>query len=145
MAPQHDNELTPRGRLLIASPYAQGSPYHRAMVLLLEHDEHGAAGIVLDGSFRAAIDGMRAQMVAPPAETRLPANVTAVSVRLAVWPAGQLDDELRHGVWLSAAVDPGRLFASKVPDWTACVREVGRSVYRDALGIRDFPADPRVN
>lgn len=139
------SELSSRGRLLIASPYAEGSPYHRSLVLLLEHNEQGAAGILLDGGFRTAVDGLRDQLPRQTEGNQLAASLAAIPVRVAVWTAGQLDQEMSQGLWFSAVVDPGRLLSSELPDWTACVREVGRSVYRDALGIRSFPPNPSVN
>ena len=36
------------GRLLVASPVLQEPPFHRAVVLLLDHDDDGTLGLVLN-------------------------------------------------------------------------------------------------
>jgi len=148
-----------KGHLLVASPYADGTPYRRAAVLLLEHSEQGAAGILVDGTFRASVDRLRAAgprraglqsrgAASPGTEspgTESPgstASLAGVPVRVATWEPGQLDSELQRGLWLHTQADPGLVFSDHMPPWTELVRHVGRTVYRDALGIKGFPADP---
>ena len=135
------------GRLLIASPHADASPYRRSVVLLLEHSEEGAAGVILDGSFRASLQRLRDHLPRHLAGTnRHAAALATVPVRVALWEPGQLELEIASGVWFNAAVDPRQLFSGALPsDWKRLVREVGRSVYRDALGIESFPPAASLN
>jgi putative AlgH/UPF0301 family transcriptional regulator len=62
-----------------------------------------------------------------------------------MWQPGQLDQEVRSGLWFTAPANPQQMLNNGVPPWGELVREVGRSVYRDALGINDFAADIRLN
>jgi putative transcriptional regulator len=41
-------DLSLRGRLLVASPSLEDPNFHRSVVLLLEHDENGALGVILN-------------------------------------------------------------------------------------------------
>lgn len=135
-----------RGRMLIAAPLADKSPYRRSAVLLLEHNAEGASGVVLDGSFAASLDQLRQQLPRITGMQQLPtAGLAAVPVKVAVWQPGQLDQELQSGVWFNAPANPQRLLNEGVPPWHELVREVGRSVYRDALGIEEFPHNPWLN
>lgn len=135
-----------RGYLLVASPHADGSPYRRAAVLMLEHNEQGAVGVVLDGSFRASVDQLRAQLPRISGLTdRATAAVAQIPVRAVIWEPGQLESELEHGLWLSTVADPALVFGESVPEWSELVRHVGRSVYREALGIEGFPGDVSLN
>lgn len=135
-----------RGRMLIATPAADNSPYRRAAVLLLEHNAQGAAGVVLDGSFAASLEQLREQLPRVAGMRQLPtAGLAAVPVKVAIWQPGQLDQELQAGLWFNAPASPQRLLNEGVPLWRDLVREVGRSVYRDALGIEQFPVNPWLN
>ncbi|MBP85348.1 MAG: hypothetical protein CMJ64_01310 [Planctomycetaceae bacterium] len=135
-----------KGHLLVASPYADGTPYRRAAVLLLEHSEQGAAGVLIDGTFRASLDQFQAEL---PRMSNLQntgaAALAGVPVRVASWKPGQLDIELQQGLWLHTKADSALVCNEPVPEWSELVRHIGRNVYRDALGIQSFPKDPSVN
>lgn len=148
MATQQDQaaKRSLRGRLLIASPSASSSPYRHSVVLLLEHDAQGAVGLVLDGSFAESLGQLREQLPRIMGTQRLAAaGLAAVPVKVAMWQPGQLEQELLSGLWLNAPADPQRMFGEGVPPWHELVREVGRSVYRDALGITGFPENVWLN
>jgi putative AlgH/UPF0301 family transcriptional regulator len=135
-----------KGHLLVASPYADGTPYRRAAVLLLEHSEQGAAGVVVDGTFRASMDRLRAEaMQAIDVAVPRIAALAGVPVRVATWRPGQLDAELQNGLWLHTQASAALVFSERVPEWRELVRHVGRTVYRDALGIAEFPVNPSLN
>ncbi len=135
-----------RGRMLIASPAANNSPYRQAVVLLLEHNDQGAAGVVLDGSFAESLQQLREQLPRIIGMQRLSsAGLAAVPVKVAMWQSGQLDQELQSGLWFNAPANPQQLLFEGVPPWHELVREVGRSVYRDGLGISEFPANVWLN
>jgi len=132
--------------MLIASPSANNSPYRRAVVLLLEHNAEGAAGVVLDGSFAESLQQLREQLPRITGMRQLSAaGLAAVPVKVAMWQPGQLDQELQSGLWFSAPANPQQMLTEGVPPWHELVREVGRSVYRDALGISEFPANVWLN
>ena len=148
MATRHDHAARQslRGRMLIASPSANNSPYRRSVVLLLEHDAQGAAGVVLDGSFAESLQQLRAQLPRITGMQQLStAGLAAVPVKVAMWQPGQLDQELQSGVWFNAPANPQQMLSEGVPPWHELVREVGRAVYRDTLGISEFPAKVWLN
>ncbi|MBC8357256.1 MAG: YqgE/AlgH family protein [Planctomycetes bacterium] len=135
-----------RGRLLIASPAADNSPYRRSAVLLLEHNSQGASGVVLDGAFTDSMQQLRKHVPRITDMKQAPvAELATLPVKVAKWRPGQLDLELRSGLWFNASTTPQRLFREGVPPWHELVREVGRSVYRDALGINEFATNPWLN
>jgi putative AlgH/UPF0301 family transcriptional regulator len=148
MATKHDQtELQSlRGQMLIASPAANNSPYRRSVVLQLQHDAEGAVGVVLDGSFTASLEQLREQLPRITGMQQLSAaGLAAVPVKVALWQPGQLDQELQSGIWFHAQPNPIQMLSEGVPPWHELVREVGRSVYRDALGITGFPANVWLN
>lgn len=132
-----------KGHLLVASPYADGSPYRRSAVLLLEHSEQGAIGVIVDDKFRASVGRFREQLPSVNALNR-GQSAAALPVNLVKWESGQLEHELKQGLWLNRIADPSPLFTSQVPDWRELVRDVGRSIYRD-IGINEFPTHPALN
>lgn len=142
----HTSKQSLRGRMLIASPAANNSPYRRAVVLLLEHNEQGAAGVVLDGSFAESLEQLRDQLprISNMQQLRT-AGLAAVPVKVAMWQPGQLDRELESGLWFNAPANPQGMLNEGLPPWHELVREVGRSVYREALGITEFPANVWLN
>ena len=148
MTTKYDQTATQslRGRMLIASPAAGNSPYRGAVVLLLEHNAEGAAGVVLDGSFAESLNQLREQLPRIAGLQPLAvAGLAAVPVKVALWQPGQLDQELQIGLWLNAPANPQQMLNEGIPPWHELVREVGRSVYREALGISQFPANVWLN
>ena len=135
-----------RGRMLIASPAADSTPYRRSSVLLLEHNLDGASGVVLDGTFAESLEEIRNQLPRITSMQHLQsAGLAAVPVKVAMWQAGQLDLELQSGLWLNAPANPQSILQEGVPPWHEMVREVGRAVYREAMGIKAFPANVSLN
>lgn len=61
------------------------------------------------------------------------------------WTAGQLEQELESGYWLTLPADTDLLTSDHQQMWVNAIRETGRSVYRDVLGIRGFPQDVSMN
>jgi putative AlgH/UPF0301 family transcriptional regulator len=132
-----------RGQLLVASPHADASPYRRAVVLLMEHNEEGTAGIVLDDQFRRSLVELRGNL--PQMTSDRVGKLGSIPVRLANWEPGQLEVEVNNGLWLSLPSDMEQILNDGLPKWSDLVRAVGRSVYREALGIEHFPSNPHFN
>ncbi len=63
----------------------------------------------------------------------------------AAWGEGQLEQELSTGCWLKATVDAEFLSLDCQQMWIAALRESGRTIYREVLGIRGFPTDVSAN
>lgn len=63
----------------------------------------------------------------------------------ATWDGGQLEQEIDQGLWKTLPVSPKLLFGEHEQLWAQAIRAVGRSFYRDTLGITGFPADATLN
>ena len=137
-------EQSLKGRLLVASPHAEDSPYRRAVMLVLEHSEQGAVGVVLDGSFRTSLAQLRAQIPKLNTCDRGSTAQAAMPVRIAKWKPGQVEQELGQGLWLNVVADHTLLSSDTIPEWSDLVREIGRAFYRE-LGIGGFPRHPSLN
>lgn len=135
-----------RGRMLVASPSADASPYRRSVVLVLEHNAEGAAAAVLDADFAASLEKLREQlpMLAGRQQSQLPAQA-GLPVKIATWQPGQLDHEVRGGLWFNLPANAQQILNEGLPPWHKLVQEVGRSIYREALGIRNFPEHVSAN
>ncbi|MEM7315473.1 MAG: YqgE/AlgH family protein [Planctomycetota bacterium] len=61
------------------------------------------------------------------------------------WSAGQLEQEIANGAWLSTPAAPEFVFGDHEDMWTDAIRETGRTFYREVLNIHEFPADSSLN
>jgi putative transcriptional regulator len=61
------------------------------------------------------------------------------------WGAGQLENEIEEGAWLSSPATPDSLFRESDDLWSLVSRHIGRTVLESMLNIKDMPEDPRVN
>jgi putative AlgH/UPF0301 family transcriptional regulator len=61
------------------------------------------------------------------------------------WSAGQLEQELAKGSWLSTPAAPDFVFSEHDDMWVAAIQETGRAFYRDVLGIHEYPEDSSMN
>jgi len=61
------------------------------------------------------------------------------------WAPGELEQEIRSGVWMPTSTTFATVLASRDNLWATLVRGIGRSVLRDSLGIIRFPKDVRLN
>lgn len=68
-----------------------------------------------------------------------------VFVGHAGWSSEQLDAEVASGLWMTTAATPDHVFGEHEDLWATTVRQIGRSVLHESLGITGFPADPSVN
>lgn len=131
---------------LVASPYAEGTPHARSVVFLLGFSSEGAVGVRLDRELLDAVKQLQAGLAGSSRQgaTRLPQPV-AFPVRICVWGPGTLELELRKGIWLPSPAGFEEVFGEHGDLWVDLVRQIGRSVLRDALRIPHMPPDPSVN
>jgi putative transcriptional regulator len=61
------------------------------------------------------------------------------------WGAGQLENELEEGAWLSLPATTEYLFQESADLWHIVSRQIGRSMLESMLNIKNIPTDPRVN
>ncbi len=68
-------EETLKGQLLIAVPRLGDSNFTRTVVLMLEHDEEGALGVVLNRPSNTSIADLWEQVCEEPCDCQLPVNL----------------------------------------------------------------------
>ena len=61
------------------------------------------------------------------------------------WGAGQLEDELKQGAWLTTPATSEYVFCEEPDLWKRVTILVGTSVLVDVLGIKHLPEEPGLN
>ena len=64
-----------KGHLLIASPSLEGSFFARTVILMLDHDEEGAAGVVLNRPTEATVSDVAESIFSAPFDWDKPLNL----------------------------------------------------------------------
>jgi putative transcriptional regulator len=106
------------GRLLVATPGIESGPFHRSVVLLLDHDVDGAVGVVLNHPLEAEVRDV------------LPAWAGVVNAPDCLFQGGPVATDAA----LAVGVRDGSTAAGvPVPGWRALTRR---------LGIVDLDGDP---
>ena len=179
-----------QGQFLVASPYLSDPNFFRTVVLMIEHNEDGAFGLVLNRPARHTVQSMWKQTmelecrvtapvyvggpIAGPVmvlhnleeESDLPVipevhfashrekilrlidappNQLRVFNGYSGWGAGQLDQELEQGGWLTAAATAEKVFhlpADMI--WQHLTREIGQEITLESLRISG-PENPSWN
>ena len=139
-----------RGRLLVATP-ALGDPnFDRTVVLMLEHTEEGAVGLVLNRPSGTDLDEAGADwegwdlLAARPPVVFVggPVSRTAVICVARLGDGGQLEGEIADGAWFVGDANPGDALT---PDpetlWEDVLRRQGGRLAMFAL----CPSDPSQN
>jgi putative transcriptional regulator len=146
----NDTKTTNRflsGNFLVATPYLHESPYQRSVVLVMRHDSQGALGFVMHDQLKSSLVDLEKyfdstfQRGGQPAGEFPGIQMFSAIVR---WSAGKLESEIDQGIWIAT---PARLDVALGCDnlWVSLLRQIGRDVLSDGLGIKSFPADPRSN
>jgi putative AlgH/UPF0301 family transcriptional regulator len=133
------------GSFLVASPHAQGTPFARAVVLVLQQTERGALGLIIDEALCSALKSLHQQLAELDAREgtvcRIPVDV---QLGLVTWAPGQLNHELELRIWLTAPASMEALIGGR-DVWVGLVRQVGRAVLEDALQIKTKGVIPSRN
>jgi putative transcriptional regulator len=61
------------------------------------------------------------------------------------WAAGDLERELARGDWHALRATADHVFSDDDALWADCLKEVGRSVLIQSLGLKRLPVDPTEN
>ena len=143
---QHSNRIGHSPQFLVASPYLHGTPYDRQVVYVVERNESRVVGLCLDSDFRHSLRdlcGSLAEAMRHP--RRGSQEVTVLAAKVVVWTPGQLDQELRRGIWLSGPAEFAWVLGEQADLWVEMVQSIGRSVLCDALAVEELPAHPWLN
>jgi putative transcriptional regulator len=178
------------GQLLVASPQLLDPNFARALVLLIQHDQDGAFGVVLNRPIAKTIQELWREVGSAPCHSCQPLYLGGpvpgpllalhnrpklaevepapgvffaakkqhldalvlseqpaykVFVGHAGWGAGQLENELREGAWRITPATAEHVFSTSDDLWENIFRELGRSLLKSMLHMKDLPPDPTVN
>jgi putative transcriptional regulator len=61
------------------------------------------------------------------------------------WAAGQLEEELSAGGWLTAKINKKLIFQSADDLWEQVTRTIGESILTKAVKVKHVPQDPSLN
>ena len=182
---------TLQGKLLVASPHLPDPNFYRSVILIVEHQEDGALGLVLNritnqlirDVWRGACDQdcvakdflrlggpvegplMALHSIAELEGHEIVPKVYFSSERAVLtslvdqndrpyhlfsgysgWGAGQLDNEIKVGGWLTAPANWEHIFGEDEDHlWQRVTNMIGDEITRASLNIRNLPADPRLN
>jgi putative transcriptional regulator len=155
-----------QGQLLVASPGLLDPNFRRTVVLVTEHNDEGAAGLVLNRPSPAPVVDLVPQVLVlgeflDPDDAAVPlfgalgfpslddpGDVAAHTTRRRVfagyagWGAGQLEDELGRDDWIVESSSPDDPFTEAPEElWADVLRRKG-GIYELVARI---PEDPSVN
>lgn len=177
------------GTMLIASPALADSPYRRCVVLVLQNNDDGTFGVVLNRpaneDIKSAWQGMTGTSednrnivqggpIGGPvfaihqkpaiAELAVPGGVFVTSQSdkfqqlidqddaqyrivfgIAGWKQGQLQNEIESGLWFEHHADLSRIFDNPEFMWERSLRQYGRKMLADTIGLNSIPIDPLLN
>jgi putative transcriptional regulator len=178
------------GHLLIASPQLLDPNFARSLVLLIEHSEEGAFGVVLNRPVPKTLQDLWREVGSAPCHSRqpvylggpVPGPLTSLHTIAALaevepvpgvffaakkqhldelvlseepaykvflghsgWGAGQLESELKQEAWRTMPATSEVIFATDEGLWENVFREVGHSLLRSMLRLKELPPDPSVN
>jgi putative transcriptional regulator len=178
-----------KGQFLVAASSLTDSHFHRAVVLMLQHDRNGALGVVVNRPLEITVRQACAQVTGteydvegqlhqggpceavlmvlhsdPFADTgdqavlpglffstdkevienllREPSPDLKFIVGYSGWGAGQLENEMKSGSWITIAATTARVFGPSEKLWTRLITESNLSKWVDPSRI---PDDPSVN
>ena len=137
------------GRLLVAAPNLQDPSFHRTVVLVLEHSDDGALGVVLNRP-----TGIVAQEALPP---HLAAALDPEADFLALpelarslracggysgWGAGPLEEEIADEAWIDCVCDATDVFCDDPANlWRVVLERQGGHLRL----VARMPLDPSLN
>jgi putative transcriptional regulator len=178
------------GHLLIASPHLLDPNFVKSVVLMIQHNDQGALGLIVNRPTSKTIEDLWREVGDAPCENRQPIHLGGpvssplmavhtdeslseleilpglffaakktnldqlveleqVSLKIFVghagWGPGQLENEIDEGAWFSAPATVEYVFFDGADLWEQVTRQVGRSLLRDVLNLKNIPPDPSVN
>ena len=91
-----------RGQFLIASPHLPDSNFYRSVVLMIQHDDEGAFGVILNRPTENTVSEIWEMITDEPCESLQPINLggpvtitlaiaAIITIVLGVWPTPLID------------------------------------------------------
>ncbi len=179
-----------QGQLLIASRHLLDGNFVKTVILLIQHDEEGAFGVVINrptckvvkelwqevgetgceseqpvylgGPVSGPLVALHthkpsAEMIVAPkvffAATKENLEVLVrqenypyrIFVGNAGWGAGQLENELQQGAWLTMPATAEFVFGTSNDLWETISKRAGKAMLQSILHLKHIPDDPSVN
>ncbi|MEN6449791.1 MAG: YqgE/AlgH family protein [Thermoguttaceae bacterium] len=181
---------TYEGHLLIASPQLADENFAQSLVLLIEHNQEGAFGMIVNRPVKKTLQELWREVGSAPCHSQQPIYLGGpvpgplmslhtnpnlaetepapgvyfaakkqhldqlvlnenpaykVFIGHAGWGAGQLENELRQGAWRVTAATADLIFSTAENLWKTVLQQVGQSVLRSTIRLKELPPDPSVN
>jgi len=178
------------GQFLVASPYLRDPNFAQAVVLMLQHEEQGALGVVLNRPGDKTVDEVWAMIGNDPCDCDqlvhvggpVPGPLIAIhdqstfaekeilpklfmsmqkdAIDLIVrrsgaqfrlfsghagWGAGQLENEMRVGGWLTTPANFSAVFSDAELLWKSVCEDIGRRIIAPNIPPERIPKDPGMN
>jgi putative transcriptional regulator len=178
-----------QGHLLVASPYLPDPNFYRSVVLIVQHDQDHAFGLVLNRPGPKALRDAWSKVSETPCEHDQPIRVggplegplmavhtqrehaeaeIVAGIYFATqrhhlyaivgqskhpfvifsgysgWGAGQLEQELRVGGWMTMQANSEMVFAQTDQLWRKTARAIGDEILA-SLKVKRAPEDPSLN
>jgi putative transcriptional regulator len=178
------------GHLLVASPQLLDPNFARALVLLIEHNQEGAFGVIVNRPVTKTLQELWREVGSAPCHSRqpiylggpVPGPLLALHNRAALaetetvpgvyfsakkqhldalvlneepaykilighagWGAGQLENEINEGAWRSLAATAELVFSTADDLWETIFRDLGHTLLKSMLHVKELPPDPTVN
>ncbi len=179
-----------RGHFLIASPHLADPNFYRSVVLMIQHDEKGAFGVVLNRPTNNTIADLWNLVSPAPCDISEPVHVGGpvpgpliaihsdpaqcemdiadgvffasskeaiiaivshpqgpfrLFVGYSGWGAGQLDQEMESGSWLSGPAAREDVFSHYDELWHRVSRRIGLDIISPTIRNQPIPDDPSMN
>lgn len=178
------------GHLLVASPQLLDANFARSLVLMIQHNEEGAFGLVVNRPISKTIQELWREVGSGACNSRQPIHLGGpvpgplmalhnkrplaevevvpgvffaakkpnldklvlteepsykVFVGHSGWGAGQLENELKQGAWRTLSATAEHVFSSDDTLWETVFRDIGHSLLKSMLHVKELPPDPTVN
>jgi putative transcriptional regulator len=178
------------GQLLVASPQLGDPNFARTLVLLIQHSEEGALGVVVNRPLSKTIQELWREVGSAPCHSRQPVYLGGpvpgplmalhtqtklaeaepapgvffaakkqhldalvlseepaykIFVGHAGWGGGQLEGELQQGAWRTLPAVADQVFSTDDALWETVFRELGHTLLKSVLHLKELPGDPTVN
>jgi putative transcriptional regulator len=178
------------GQMLGASPQLADPNFARTLVLLIQHGEEGALGVIVNRPLGKTIQELWREVGSSPCHSRQPVYLGGpvpgplmalhakptlaetepvpgvffaakkqnldelvlteqpaykVFVGHAGWGAGQLENELQQGAWRTLPATAECVFSTDETLWETVFRQLGRTLLKSMLHVKELPPDPTVN
>jgi putative transcriptional regulator len=178
------------GQLLVASPQLADPNFARCLVLLVEHNQEGALGVVVNRPSTKILQELWREVGSAPCHSRqpiylggpVPGPLMSLHTKLELaetepapgvffaakkqhldalvlneepsykvfvghsgWGAGQLENELQQGAWRTLPATAELVFSTDDALWETVFRQIGQTVLKSILHLKELPPDPTVN